>query len=814
MKLLIVESPAKAKTIKNYLDHEYDVVASIGHFRDLPQSGIGIDEKNDFYVKKWEIDKKKIDPVLSSIKKSNEIFLALDPDREGELIAWHLVEVCKEKNIYNNKDFKRIEFSAVRKEDILSALQKPRKINHNLVYAAITRRFLDRFFGYKISPITKRRTVFGTSAGRVQSPALKILAEKEKEVDEFTPKEFWEVSVELKTEINETLKCSIVEVNNKKIDKLFFSNKKMADNIKETILLESFFVSDFVTKEKRRNPYSPFSNSLLLQDSSSKLGFSPKYTNKLAQELKDGIGNFGALISYHRTDSNVMNKGEIKKLRNQIDMIYGKQFISEKEILYKEKSKFVQQGHEAVTPTDFNNKPENVKKFLSDDQFKLYDLIWKRTFASQMAQSINLETIIFIQSKNLKLKAVGSILKFKGFKEVYNFVDNTDDVQRLPQISKNQHLVLTNAEIKQNFTKPPNRYSEAGLIKKLEELGIGRPSTYVSIFTKLIERNYVEIKNKALIPTSKGKVLSKFLDGFFNRFVDYKFTADLEGQLDLITESKLDWKETLNDFLKTLNQTVNEVEQKSISEVIDKINQTSPEILKEKKCPKCSDGSLTIKFAFSGPFVGCSNFSKSNGGCKYSFPLGVDEKNKDLFGEGISLGFHPENKKEIVIKSGRYGRYLELKNDSDKPKRVGIPKNIKIEDLDLQMASKFLDLPRSVGFHPETKKEIIASIGPYGPYLKHNNKFISLKDDSVTEIGINRSVELIDQKIKETKEILVGVEPLSKKQIIIKKGIKGRSDYIIFEKKNYGLPENLKPEEVSIEIALKIIDEKKKRKAK
>ena len=431
-----------------------------------------------------------------------------------------------------------------------------------------------------------------------------------------------------------------------------------------------------------------------------------------------------------------------------------------------------------------------------------------------MAQSINLETIVFIQSKNLKLKAGGSILKFKGFKEVYNFLDNTDDVQILPQISKNQPLVLKNIEVKQTFTKPPNRYSEAGLIKKLEELGIGRPSTYVSIFTKLIERNYVEIKNKALIPTSKGKVLSKFLDGFFNRFVDYKFTADLEGQLDLITESKLDWKETLNDFLKTLNKTVNEVEQKSISEVIDKINETSPEILKEKKCPKCSDGSLTIKFAFSGPFVGCSNFSKNTDGCKYSFPLGVDEKNKNLFGEGISLGFHPESKKEIVIKSGRYGRYLELKNDSDKPKRVGIPKNIQIEDVDLQMASKFLNLPRSVGIHPETKKEIIASIGPYGPYLKHNNKFISLKDDSVTEIGINRSVELINQKLKETKEILVGVDPLSKKQIIIKKGIKGRSDYIIFEKKNYSLPENLKTEEVSIEIALKIIDEKKKKKAK
>ncbi len=811
MKLLIVESPAKAKTIKNYLNHEYDVVASIGHFRDLPQSGIGIDEKNDFFVKKWEVDKKKIDPVLSSIKKSNEIFLALDPDREGELIAWHLVEICKEKNIYANKEFKRIEFSAVRKEDVVSALKKPREINYNLVYAAITRRFLDRFFGYKISPITKRRTVFGTSAGRVQSPALKILAEKEKQIDEFIPKEFWEISVELQNNANESFRCTILEVDNERIDKLFFHNEKTASDIKKLILSESFYISDFFTKEKKRNPYSPFSNSLLLQDASSKLGFSPRHTNKLAQELKDGIGNLGALISYHRTDSNVMNKGEIEKLRKKIDSIYGEKMLSTNEILYKEKSKFVQQGHEAVTPTDFNNNPEKMKPFLSNDQLKLYDLIWKRTFASQMSQSINLETTVIIQSKKFKLKALGNILKFKGFKEVYNFLDNTDESQELPQISKNEPLSLKNVETKQNFTKPPNRYSEAGLIKKLEELGIGRPSTYVSIFTKLVERNYVEIKNKALTPTSKGKVLSKFLDGFFNRFVDYKFTADLEGQLDLITESKLDWKETLNEFLRTLNKTVDEVEQKSISEVIDKINEISPEILKEKKCPKCSNGNLTIKFAFSGPFVGCTNFSKNNDGCKYSFPLGVDEKNKDLFGEGISLGLHPKNNNEIVIKSGRYGRYLELKNNDDKPKRVGVPKNIKIEDLDLQMACKFLNLPRIIGLHPETKKDIIASIGPYGPYLKHDSKFISLKDDNVTEIGINRAVELINEKIKEKKEILVGIEPSSKKQIIIKKGIKGRSDYISFNKKNYSLPENLKPDEISIEIALKIIDEKKKK---
>ena len=610
MKLLVVESPAKANTIKGYLDNNFEVVASIGHFRDLPKSGIGIEEENDFFVSKWEIDKKKIDPLLKSIKKSDEIFLALDPDREGELIAWHLVEVCKEKKIFDGKQFKRIEFSAVRKEDILNAIKNPRTINQNLVNAAITRRFLDRFFGYKISPITKRRTIFGSSAGRVQSPTLKILCEKEREIDIFKPQEYWDFDIVLEDIKKNKIKCSIVTNEEKRFEKLSINNKKIAENLKNKISNQNFFVENINKREKKRNPYSPFSNSLLLQDASSKLGFSPKQTNSIAQELKDGIGSMGALITYHRTDSNKMKSSEIRKLREFINKNFGEKFISKKEVVYKEKSKFVQQGHEAVTPTNFEKRPDQIKKYLSDNQYKLYDLIWKRTIASQMEPSINLETTYYIKGDEVLLKANGSIEKFKGFKSVYNYQDRNDDQQTLPELNLKDKLDQSKIEIKQNFTKPPNRYSEAGLIKKLEELGIGRPSTYVSIFTKLEDRKYVQIKNKALIPTSSGKILSKFLDGFFNQFVDYTFTAGLEEQLDKITESKLQWKDILKDFLNILNKTLKEVEDKSITEVINKVNEYSPEILKEKNVQNVQMENLQLNLHSVGLLLDVQNIKK------------------------------------------------------------------------------------------------------------------------------------------------------------------------------------------------------------
>ena len=578
---------------------------------------------------------------------------------------------------------------------------------------------------------------------------------------------------------------------------------------------KEFVIEEVAKREKKRSPYSPFSNSLLLQDASSKLGFNPKYTNSLAQQLKDGIGSLGALITYHRSDSNKMKKSEVDSLRQIISNDIGENFLSKEEIIYKEKSKFVQQGHEAVTPTQLQKKPEDVKKELNDDQFKLYDLIWKRTVASQMSQSKNLETSYFIKGEEFLLKSSGSIQIFEGFKKIYNYSEKTDDLQKLPNLKVGDIVNISKIEIKQNHTKPPNRYSEAGLIKKLEEIGIGRPSTYVSIFTKLESNNYISIKNKSLIPSSRGKILSKFLDGFFFKFVDYQFTADLEEQLDEITQSKKDWKNILQAFLKLLNSAVDDVKEKSITEVINKINELSPEILKKKNCPKCDDGELTIKFASSGPFLGCTNYNKDDkNACKYSSAIGDDEDNKDLTGDGKKIGIEPSTGNQIFLKIGRYGRYLEMQRDDDKPKRVSIPKNVSNEEVNLEKSLKYLKLPRFIGIFPETKEDITASIGPYGPYLKHGKKFISLKEDDVAEVGINRAIELIQKNLDEKKEIIIGLHPETKKNIVQKKGIKGRPDYISYNKKNYSVSDDLGKSAITLTRALKIIEERKKTKKK
>ena len=432
-----------------------------------------------------------------------------------------------------------------------------------------------------------------------------------------------------------------------------------------------------------------------------------------------------------------------------------------------------------------------------------------------MSQSKNLETSYFIKGEEFLLKSSGSIQIFEGFKKIYNYSEKTDDLQKLPNLKVGDIVNISKIEIKQNHTKPPNRYSEAGLIKKLEELGIGRPSTYVSIFTKLESNNYISIKNKSLIPSSRGKILSKFLDGFFFKFVDYQFTADLEEQLDEITQSKKDWKNILQAFLKLLNSAVDDVKEKSITEVINKINELSPEILKKKNCPKCNDGELTIKFASSGPFLGCTNYNKDDkNACKYSSAIGDDEDNKDLTGDGKKIGVEPSTGNQIFLKIGRYGRYLEMQRDDDKPKRVSIPKNVSNEEVNLEKSLKYLKLPRFIGIFPETKEDITASIGPYGPYLKHGKKFISLKEDDVAEVGINRAIELIQKNLDEKKEIIIGLHPETKKNIVQKKGIKGRPDYLSYNKKNYSLSDGLDKSAITLEKALEIIEQSKKTKKK
>ena len=820
MKLIVVESPSKAKTLKGYLTSDYEVIASVGHFRDLPKSGMSIDEKNDFNVDKWEIDKEKINPVLQLIKKADEILLAPDPDREGELIAWHLLEICKEKKLLNGKEFKRIEFNQINKSTVLKAIENPRDINTNLVNAAIARRFLDRFFGYKISPITKRRTIFGQSAGRVQSPALRILANREMEIDKFVPIEFWDIEVKLGKKNSELIDFKLFKRNSDKLDKLSIKTESDASNIIKELDGINFKVDGIEKKEKKRNPYAPFSGSTMQQDASSKLNFDPKFTNQIAQQLYDGSaykeGGEG-LITYPRSDSISLSQTMIESCRKIVFGTYGKEYLPSSPNIYKKKAKFAQEAHQPITPTNLNLRPSDLKGKLNENQFKLYELIWKRTISSQMVSSINQETSVVVKNGEFFFKASGSVLVFDGYKKVYNFNEIDENGKKyLPVFNKGELLECSGIEKKQFFTTPPNRYSQAGLIKRLEELGIGRPSTYASIIEKLKEKNYVVIKNKSMVPNAKGKILSKFLENFFTDFVEYEFTAELEKQLDQITKAEVNWKETLAKFLKTLNETVSNVEKKSISNVIDLITEKSEELIKNKKCPKCNDGDVTIKFAFTGPFIGCSNYSK-DGGCKYSNSLNDEDPANQLIDGEVLIGEHPDTNKPIQLKKGRYGLYLETEKDDGKLKRAAIPKSIGISEVNLEKAIDILKLPRDIGVHPETGKNIIAAIGPFGPYIKHESTpspvYVNLKDDDVLFIGLNRALELITKKEELNKGIEIGTDPKTNNKILLKKGKFGYYFEIENKKKEYdrvSLPRKLSVENITINDALEIINAKKK----
>tara|TARA_X000000950_G_scaffold258375_1_gene325754 strand:+ start:54495 stop:56978 length:2484 start_codon:yes stop_codon:yes gene_type:complete len=821
MKLIVVESPSKAKTLKAYLDSEYEVIASIGHFRDLPKSGIGIEETEDFNVKKWEIDNEKINPIIKLVKNAEEIFLAPDPDREGELIAWHLLEICKEKNLLNGKKISRIEFNQVNKDTVLKAIENPRDININLVNAAIARRFLDRFFGYRISPITQRRTIFGKSAGRVQSPALRILANREMEIDQFTPKEYWEIETILRNKEGKSQKFKLFMRGEEKIKKLSISSIKSADILLKELKEKTFIINKIEKKQKKRSPYPPYSASTLLQDASSKLGFSSSLTTSLAQQLFDGSaykdGEQG-LITYPRSDFIVLNKEKIHLSRKIIFERYGDKYLPKSENIFKNKAKFAQESHEPINPVNLELYPNLIKGKVNQNQFKLYELIWNRTIASQMLPSINQETTIFVSADEFKFKASGTILVFDGFKKVYNFSDSDEESKnKIPIFTEKYSTKPEKIEKNQFFTSPPKRYSEAGLIKKLEELGIGRPSTYASIIKKLKEKDYVQVRNKSMVPNAKGKILSKFLESYFNNFVEYEFTASLEKQLDQITKAEIEWKVILKNFLEILNETVSDVEKMSITNVIDHINEKSSELLKEKKCPKCKNGRQVIKFAFSGPFIGCSNYSKDSNGCKFSQSLDEEDTTNFIDGEKI-LGTHPVTKKPIKIKKGRYGLYLEIEESESKIKRTAVPKNVDFKQIDVSKALDLLKLPREIGFHPDSKKKITAAIGPFGPYIKHDKKptptYVNLKDDDVLYIGLNRAIELISEKERLLKGIELGTLPNSNKTITIKKGKFGYYLEIGTEDneiQKLSLPRNLKIEDISLKDALLIIDEKTKK---
>ncbi len=847
MNLVIVESPAKAKTINKYLGDNYIVLASYGHIRDLPSKNGSVDPDQDFKME-WEIDsfsKKYLKEITDAAKDSSKIILATDPDREGEAIAWHVKEYLKEKKLLKDKEIERVVFNEITKKAVIHGIENPRQIEPLLVDAYMARRALDYLVGFNISPILWTKLPGSKSAGRVQSVALKLITEREHEIESFKPEEFWTLSVNFQNEKDHSILASITQLDNEKIEKFSFRNK---DEINKAILKinkKKFSITDISSKIVNRNPSGPFTTSTLQQTASSKLGFGASRTMQIAQKLYQGVeieGETVGLITYMRTDGTNLSKDAVTTFRDYIKKEIGNEYLPENVLNYSgKKAKNAQEAHEAIRPTDIVRTPQNIKKYLSTDQNKLYDLIWSRALSSQMQSAkFDRNTITITSDNNDTIcKASGSVLKFDGFLKIYNNQSKDDDENILPSVSKG--LVDIESLIdEQHFTQPPPRYSEASLVKKLEELGIGRPSTYASIISTIANRGYAEILNKRFFPTDRGKLISAFLEKLFSKYVDYNFTAGLEDQLDEITTGKESWIKVLELFWKDFNNNVAEVKEKRTREVLDLLNDSLGDLVFDKdnegnivrKCQLCNSGTLSLKNSFrGGAFIGCSNYPE----CKFTRPLSKAKAAAQAqLAEPKYIGKH-ENGNDIFLKNGRFGPYLQYEKIFDKleieknPKKkkkikklksdvnellknVSIPKGLELEDINLEKARFLCSLPKSLGINPDNQKEITLNTGRFGPYLKCENKSARIENiEEIFSIGLNRAISLIAEAKpgRMSSSIIkdLGEHPEDKKPVRIMKGQYG--PYIKYKSLNATIPEEKDPSEITMEEALILIEKRR-----
>ncbi len=839
MNLVIVESPAKAKTINKYLGENYTVLASYGHIRDLPSKNGSVDPKDKFKMI-WEVDsfsKKYLKEITDAAKNSEKIILATDPDREGEAIAWHVKEYLDEKKLLKDKKIERVVFNEITKKAVTNGIDNPRNIETNLVDAYMARRALDYLVGFNISPILWTKLPGSKSAGRVQSVALRLLTEREHEIELFKPTEFWSLNVNFKTSIGDILNSNIALLNNSKIDKFTFKTKEDISKAIETINGSKYKISDISSKIYTRNPLGPFTTSTLQQSASSKLSFGASRTMQIAQRLYQGIdieGETVGLITYMRTDGTNISNDAVTDFRSYIKKSYGKNYLPIEPNNYSgKKAKNAQEAHEAIRPTDISRTPESIKKFLSTDQVKLYDLIWSRALSSQMeAAKFDRKTITIISDDNLNhFKCSGSVIKFDGFLKLTR-VDEHDDEKILPDVSKGE-VVIDNFIDEQHFTQPPPRYSEASLVKKLEELGIGRPSTYASIISVISNRGYADIVNKRFFPTDRGKLLSAFLEKLFSKYVDYGFTAGLEEQLDDITAGKEEWIKVLDNFWKDFNTNVSNVKEKRTREVLDLLNESLGELIFEsdengkinRKCKLCNVGELSLKNSFrGGAFIGCSNYPE----CKFTRPLSKSKSNDQIALSEPKLIGQNDNGKEIYLKNGRFGPYLQYemienettsnkkkkkkKKENDNLKNISVPKGLEIEQIDLEKAKYLCSLPKIIGQHPDSGKDITINSGRFGPYLKCDNKSARLENiEELFTIGLNRAVTLIAEakpgRISSSLIKDLGEHPDDKKPVRIMKGQYG--PYIKYKSLNATIPEEKDPVDLTMEEALILIEKRK-----
>lgn len=819
MILVVVESPAKAKTINKYLGSGYKVIASVGHVRDLPSKNDSVVPSNKFEMK-WKTDPKKIKTINEmdeALKNAKKLILATDPDREGEAIAWHILELLKKKKSLKDKPVERVVFNAVTKDAVLKAMKEPREIDNDLVEAYKTRLSLDYLVGFTLSPVLWRKLPGTKSAGRVQSVALRLICEREMEIDVFKVEEYWTIESLFKIENSHDVKSVLISRNNKKLEKFAIKNKEDAELIKISLKDSDFTVNEIIRKQVKRYPQPPFTTSTLQQEASRKLGFSASRTMQVAQKLYEG-----GLITYIRTDGVQIDNNEILNIREEIKGKFGEKFIPEKMKIYKTKAKNAQEAHEAIRPTIIKDNPELKKQNLDEDQYKLYELIWKKTLASQMQNAEIERTTVEIKAigndeiKNI-FRLSGQVILFPGFLSAHNSQledsENEDD-NILPNFKENEKLNKKDVASLQHFTEPPARFSEASLIKTMEEIGIGRPSTYAGIISKLIARNYMTIDKKRLIPEANGRLVISFLESFFSKYVEYDFTAELEEKLDLISNGEFTRLELLENFWKDLDSAVEQIADVRITKVLDTLNnKLGPYIFPNDKenprvCPSCKKGELGLRTSKTGAFIGCDNYPE----CKYSRTLSNSNEG-DIVNAKI-IGIDPVTGKEVTLQKGRYGPYLEIDSEEEeKPKRASVPKNEDINELTIERALQLLSLPRNIGINPDTGSTILAAIGRYGPYVQTNRTFASLDNiDDVFTVGLNHAIALLAEQEKKGKKNQIKSldHPNGTSTIVIMTGKFG--PYIKIDKTNVTIPKNIEPELITLDEALKLIEEKKKTK--
>lgn len=808
-KLLIVESPSKAKTLKKYLGSDFEVLASYGHVRDLIPKNGAVDPTDNFAMKYDIIERnsKHVDAIAKAVKSADSIYLATDPDREGEAISWHIAEILKSKNLLKNKVMKRVVFHEITKSAVEHAIAEPRDISMPMVNAQQARRALDYLVGFNLSPLLWKKIRRGLSAGRVQSPALRLIVERELEIEAFKSQEYWSIHLDA-LKHSHSFNAKLVLLNNEKVEQFSVINHDQQSDIVGKLLLASAgktTVSRVEKKQRSRSPAAPFTTSTLQQEAVRKLGFTTSRAMRVAQQLYEGVdvgtGTVG-LITYMRTDSFSMAAEAVIQIREYVKKNFDAEYLPKSPIMYKTKSKSAQEAHEAIRPTDISRAPAKVRQFLTDEQFKLYEMIWKRALACQMspAKFDAVSVDLSVGSEANLFRATGQTLVFPGFIAVY--MEGTDDEEeegesKLPHLETGEVLSVEKIYGDQHFTEPPPRYGEASLVKILEEYGIGRPSTYANIISTLQDREYVLLDKKRFTPTDVGRVVNKFLTEHFTKYVDYDFTANLENALDSVADGEREWIPLMDEFWQGFNQ-----------QLLSKADVDRPgnELIGEA-CPKCGEP-LQKQLSRYGSFIGCTGYNNTP---KCDYKRSIDGA-ANAGSDPVVIGVDAETAKDIYLMNGPYGPYIQLgiavEGDKKKPKRVSVPKEVSIANLDLETANMLLSLPRDLGLHPVTNKKVIANIGRFGPYINHDAKFKSIpKSDSVFTIDLEAAVTLLAAANTGPAPLCsLGNHPTEDGQIEVFAGRYG--PYVQHGKVRATLPKSVEPEALTLEEALELLNAK------